>query len=208
MRPKDNHYQWLNWIELIIWWRARQEKSINHFDRHWLVARAPEDEEREKDAQRESKSNVTPNSHVVSTHAAYTHSAISRQLLGSESLTTLPARWDPRTAKTQIRTTRKWGVRVKTHHRFLWIRGFFTCINSDFTSHIFHVRSTGTGVAACSSSSSLWLAPNPSKRWGELFFLLYTPFWLTLCLGIIVPYKLYEVIKLFFFPFSIYMCYI
>lgn len=50
----------------------------------------------------------------------------------------------------------------------------------------------GTGVAACSSSSSLWLAPNPSKRWGELFFLLYTPFWLTLCLGIIVPYKLYE----------------
>ncbi|GFZ03806.1 cyclopropyl isomerase [Actinidia rufa] len=47
-----------------------------------------------------------------------------------------------------------------------------------------------TEVAA--SSSSLWLAPNPSKRWGELFFLLYTPFWLTLCLGIVVPYKLYE----------------
>ncbi|XP_057480221.1 cycloeucalenol cycloisomerase-like isoform X4 [Actinidia eriantha] len=43
-----------------------------------------------------------------------------------------------------------------------------------------------------SSSSSLWLAPNPSKKWGELFFLLYTPFWLTLCLGIVVPYKLYE----------------
>ncbi|XP_010442060.1 PREDICTED: cycloeucalenol cycloisomerase isoform X2 [Camelina sativa] len=39
---------------------------------------------------------------------------------------------------------------------------------------------------------SLWLAANPSKRWGELFFLLYTPFWLTLCLGIVVPYKLYE----------------
>ncbi|RVW52646.1 Cycloeucalenol cycloisomerase [Vitis vinifera] len=46
----------------------------------------------------------------------------------------------------------------------------------------------GTGAA----SSSLWLATNPSKRWGELFFLLYTPFWLTLCLGIVVPYKLYE----------------
>jgi cycloeucalenol cycloisomerase len=44
-----------------------------------------------------------------------------------------------------------------------------------------------------SSSPSLWLAPNPSKRWGELFFLFYTPFWLTLCLGIVVPYKLYEV---------------
>ncbi|BBH03684.1 cyclopropyl isomerase [Prunus dulcis] len=36
-------------------------------------------------------------------------------------------------------------------------------------------------------------APNPSKRWGEVFFLLYTPFWLTLCLGIVVPLKLYEV---------------
>ncbi|KAH0912709.1 hypothetical protein HID58_036030 [Brassica napus] len=41
-------------------------------------------------------------------------------------------------------------------------------------------------------SRSLWLAQNPSKRWGELFFLFYTPFWLTLSLGIIVPYKLYE----------------
>ncbi|KAK6920543.1 hypothetical protein RJ641_014221 [Dillenia turbinata] len=42
------------------------------------------------------------------------------------------------------------------------------------------------------ASTSLWLAQNKSKRWGELFFLLYTPFWLTLCLGIVVPYKLYE----------------
>ncbi|KAG5404951.1 hypothetical protein IGI04_011070 [Brassica rapa subsp. trilocularis] len=42
------------------------------------------------------------------------------------------------------------------------------------------------------SSGSLWLAANPSKRWGELFFLFYTPFWLTLSLGIVVPYKLYE----------------
>ncbi|XP_010248949.1 PREDICTED: cycloeucalenol cycloisomerase isoform X2 [Nelumbo nucifera] len=41
-------------------------------------------------------------------------------------------------------------------------------------------------------SSDLWFSPNPSKRWGEIFFLLYTPFWLTLCLGIVVPYKLYE----------------
>ncbi|CAK9170297.1 unnamed protein product [Ilex paraguariensis] len=48
------------------------------------------------------------------------------------------------------------------------------------------------GGEVASSSSSLWLAENPSKRWGELFFLLYTPFWLTLCLGIVVPYKLYE----------------
>lgn len=43
-----------------------------------------------------------------------------------------------------------------------------------------------------SSSPSLWLAPNPSKRWGEIFFLCYTPFWLTLCLGIVIPCKLYE----------------
>ncbi|XP_020524919.1 cycloeucalenol cycloisomerase isoform X1 [Amborella trichopoda] len=41
-------------------------------------------------------------------------------------------------------------------------------------------------------ADSLWFAPTPSKRWGEIFFLLYTPFWLTLTLGIIVPYKLYE----------------
>ncbi|GAB2269702.1 Bifunctional protein GlmU [Dionaea muscipula] len=46
-----------------------------------------------------------------------------------------------------------------------------------------------------SSTTSPWLAQNPSKRWGELFFLLYTPFWLTLCLGIVVPFKLYENFK-------------
>ncbi|KAF5743700.1 putative Cycloeucalenol cycloisomerase [Tripterygium wilfordii] len=48
------------------------------------------------------------------------------------------------------------------------------------------------GAEALNPSSSLWLASNPSKRWAELFFLSYTPFWLTLCLGIVVPYKLYE----------------
>lgn len=37
-----------------------------------------------------------------------------------------------------------------------------------------------------------WFSENPSKTWGELFFLKYTPFWLTLCLGIVVPLKLYE----------------
>uniref|UniRef100_A0A2P2KWR7 Cycloeucalenol cycloisomerase n=1 Tax=Rhizophora mucronata TaxID=61149 RepID=A0A2P2KWR7_RHIMU len=49
-----------------------------------------------------------------------------------------------------------------------------------------------SGKEAAGGSWNLWLAPNPSKRWGELFFLFYTPFWLTLCLGIVVPYKLYE----------------
>uniref|UniRef100_A0ACD5W9G1 Uncharacterized protein n=2 Tax=Avena sativa TaxID=4498 RepID=A0ACD5W9G1_AVESA len=47
----------------------------------------------------------------------------------------------------------------------------------------------GGGGAA---GKSAWLAADGSKRWGEKFFLLYTPFWLTLCLGIIVPFKLYE----------------
>ncbi|PKA57767.1 Cycloeucalenol cycloisomerase [Apostasia shenzhenica] len=55
--------------------------------------------------------------------------------------------------------------------------------------------SRGGGDAKRSfDSGSLWLAPNPSKRWGELFFLIYTPFWLTLCLGVIVPYRLYELV--------------
>ncbi|RZC60643.1 hypothetical protein C5167_022395 [Papaver somniferum] len=43
-----------------------------------------------------------------------------------------------------------------------------------------------------SSSSGLWFSINPSKRWGEMFFLLCMPFWLTLLLGIVVPFKLYE----------------
>ncbi|PON77334.1 Cycloeucalenol cycloisomerase [Parasponia andersonii] len=50
----------------------------------------------------------------------------------------------------------------------------------------------GGSESASPPSPSLWFAPNPSKSWGELFFLFYTPFWLTLCLGIVVPYKLYE----------------
>ncbi|KAH7528248.1 hypothetical protein FEM48_Zijuj05G0052400 [Ziziphus jujuba var. spinosa] len=60
--------------------------------------------------------------------------------------------------------------------------------SGSITSHLCDILG---GELAC-SCSSLWLAPNPSKRWGELFFLGYTPFWLTLCLGIIVPYRLYE----------------
>ncbi|KAL8123302.1 cycloeucalenol cycloisomerase-like [Apium graveolens] len=52
--------------------------------------------------------------------------------------------------------------------------------------------STKTAAKDSKTSSGVWLSTNPSKRWGELFFLLYSPVWLTLCLGIIVPYKLYE----------------
>ncbi|CAL4910497.1 unnamed protein product [Urochloa decumbens] len=51
-------------------------------------------------------------------------------------------------------------------------------------------KSRGGGGAG---RRSAWLAEDGSKRWGEAFFLLYTPFWLTLCLGIIVPFKLYEI---------------
>ncbi|XP_057832214.2 cycloeucalenol cycloisomerase [Cryptomeria japonica] len=46
-----------------------------------------------------------------------------------------------------------------------------------------------------SKVQNLWLAPNSSKRWGELFFLLYSPFWLALLLGIVVPYRMYEKFK-------------
>jgi len=40
---------------------------------------------------------------------------------------------------------------------------------------------------------SLWLASSAGKRWGELFFLLYSPFWIIALLGVVVPLKLYEV---------------
>lgn len=39
---------------------------------------------------------------------------------------------------------------------------------------------------------SLWLANSAGKRWGELFFLLYSPFWIIILLGVVVPLKLYE----------------
>uniref|UniRef100_A0A7I4APN8 Cycloeucalenol cycloisomerase n=1 Tax=Physcomitrium patens TaxID=3218 RepID=A0A7I4APN8_PHYPA len=37
-----------------------------------------------------------------------------------------------------------------------------------------------------------WLASSASKRWGEVFFLLYSPFWILILLGVVVPLKLYE----------------
>ncbi|KAL6973064.1 Bifunctional protein GlmU [Sarracenia purpurea var. burkii] len=54
------------------------------------------------------------------------------------------------------------------------------------------ISEMGVGAEVASSSSNLWLAHNQSKRWGEMFFLLYTIFWFTLCLGIVVPFKIYE----------------
>ncbi|KAL6759528.1 cyclopropyl isomerase-like protein [Haematococcus lacustris] len=42
------------------------------------------------------------------------------------------------------------------------------------------------------SKPSKWLAINPGKRWTEVFFLLYSPFWIVWALCIIVPFQLYE----------------
>ena len=54
-------------------------------------------------------------------------------------------------------------------------------------------RPTRGGPAAASSSGlSPWLAPNPAKRWTELFFLAYSPVWITWLLLVLVPFKLYE----------------
>ena len=72
---------------------------------------------------------------------------------------------------------------------------------SGFTCHRISVilgttvfgKCAGSRRASGSAPSSLWLSSNPSKQWAEHFFLLYTPFWLTLCLGIVVPFNLYEV---------------
>jgi hypothetical protein len=56
-----------------------------------------------------------------------------------------------------------------------------------------HAGAKPRGGGGGAAGKSAWLAPDGSKRWGEKFFLLYTPFWLTLCLGVVVPFKLYEV---------------
>jgi len=42
------------------------------------------------------------------------------------------------------------------------------------------------------SSASLWLSSNPSKRWTEVFFLVYSPFWILWALCVLVPLELYE----------------
>jgi hypothetical protein len=45
---------------------------------------------------------------------------------------------------------------------------------------------------AC-AAGSVWLAANPSKRWAEVFFVAYSPFWIAWALCILVPFQLYEV---------------
>eukprot|EP00887_Chlorella_sp_A99_P005552 scaffold1.g5552.t1 len=62
-------------------------------------------------------------------------------------------------------------------------------------------RGAAAGVAAtpgkaarpaATAALSPWLAPNPAKRWTELFFLLYSLVWITWLLIILVPFRLYE----------------
>lgn len=77
--------------------------------------------------------------------------------------------------------------KLKSPHNLCCFESFFL-VN---VSYVMNLDFSGNKVN--SAAPSLWLAQNPSKRWGEVFFLLYTPFWLTLCLGIVVPFKLYEV---------------
>ena len=47
--------------------------------------------------------------------------------------------------------------------------------------------------AILGGTEGLWLARDPGKRWTELFFLAYSPFWITWALGIVVPFQIYEV---------------
>jgi hypothetical protein len=42
-------------------------------------------------------------------------------------------------------------------------------------------------------SKARWLAHSPAKRYTELLFLAYSPFWMVWALGVVVPFKLYEV---------------
>lgn len=57
-------------------------------------------------------------------------------------------------------------------------------------------RSSAVAVAARDGGGgggwAPWLAPNPAKRWTELFFLAYSPSWILWCLCILVPFQLYE----------------
>ena len=46
---------------------------------------------------------------------------------------------------------------------------------------------------ATKADGRFWSAVSPGKRWTEVFFLLYSPFWIIWALCILVPFKLYDV---------------
>ncbi len=54
---------------------------------------------------------------------------------------------------------------------------------------------TPKSKAGAKAGPSPWLASNPGKRWTEVFFLAYSPFWILWALCILVPLQLYEVIQ-------------
>lgn len=57
--------------------------------------------------------------------------------------------------------------------------------------------STPARVSFCfAAQKPRWLASSPAKRHTEILFLAYSPFWMVWALGIIVPFKLYEVLTL------------
>ena len=47
--------------------------------------------------------------------------------------------------------------------------------------------------AAPKNTRSLWLAEDAGKRWTEVFFLVYSPFWMIWALCVLVPFRLYDV---------------
>lgn len=54
-------------------------------------------------------------------------------------------------------------------------------------------RATARRSGGSGGRWAAWLAPNPGKRWTELFFLAYSPSWILWCLCWLVPFKIYEV---------------
>ncbi len=60
------------------------------------------------------------------------------------------------------------------------------------SEHYMHQHVDLADTCACSASGSP-LQDNPAKRWTEVLFLVYSPFWILWALGILVPMQLYEV---------------
>lgn len=59
-------------------------------------------------------------------------------------------------------------------------------------------RATLLQRAAPKPALHLWLAEDAGKRWTEVFFLAYSPFWMLWALCILVPFRLYDVSGCFF----------
>lgn len=52
--------------------------------------------------------------------------------------------------------------------------------------------STRSSAKASGAGGGRWLAADPSKRWAEVFYLAYSPFWILWALCVLVPLALYE----------------